>query len=236
MRPAASAFFRLLVAPVQSRLAGVDEIVIVPDRQLYAVPFAALYDDSHSQYLVEQFTIRFASAAVTVHPESVNAVLQPALVVADPTTARWPRLPVSLKEGERIAASYGTSALSGDAATRSRFVAAAPQSALIHYAGHAYSNAGDSYGALQLAAAGGDSGLLASSDIASLSLVRHPLVVLAACGTFSGDSIHIGGMSSLARAFLLAGARAVAGTLWELDDDVAAALFLGFPEHFRAAK
>ncbi len=162
----------------------------------------------------------------------MKGLLQPALVVADPTTPHWPRLPVSLREGERIAAGYGASALNGDAATRSRFIEAAEGSALIHYAGHADSDAGDSYGALLLAGAG-DSGVLASSDIAALNLSKRPLVVLAACGTFRGNSIHVGGMSSLARAFLHAGARAVAGTLWEIDDDVASVLFLKFHEHLR---
>jgi CHAT domain-containing protein len=126
--------------------------------------------------------------------------------------------------------------LSGDDATQSRFVAAAVGSALIHYAGHADSNAGNSYGALLFTASGGDSGVLTTSDIAQLALIRHPLVVLAACGTFRGDSVHVGGMSSLARAFLLAGARAVAGTLWEVDDDVAARLFLKLHEHLRAGE
>ncbi|HXA16145.1 MAG TPA: CHAT domain-containing protein [Thermoanaerobaculia bacterium] len=236
IEPEANALFKLLIAPVLSRLSSVDQIVIVPDRQLHAVPFAALYDNASSRYLAEEFTIRLAPSASAVHPEAVNGALQPALVVADPTTTRWPRLPVSLREGERIAAGYGATVLSGDAATRKRFVEAATGSALIHYAGHADSDSADSYGALLLAAEDGDSGVLASSDVALLNLSKHPLVVLAACGTFRGDSVHVGGMTSLARAFLLAGARAVAGTLWEVDDDVAAALFLKIHEHLRAGE
>ena len=41
-------------------------------------------------------------------------------------------------------------------------------------------------------------------------------------------------MSSIARAFLGAGARAVAGTLWEIDDDVAAEFFRRFHERLRS--
>jgi CHAT domain-containing protein len=232
IRSDAAELHRLLIAPLQSRLDSVDQIVIVPTRQLQAVPFAALYDGVRHQYLVEQFAIRFAAAASSAD-EGAAAPLQPALVFADPLAPRWPRLPASRAEGERIATLYGATLISGEAATRRRFLSAAKESALIHYAGHADSDAA-SYGALLLAASDGDSGMLTSSEIARSSLPRHPLVVLAACGTFRGESIHTAGMSSLAQSFLLAGARAVVGTLWEIDDDVAAPLFLAVHEQLRA--
>ncbi|HEX8153004.1 MAG TPA: CHAT domain-containing protein, partial [Thermoanaerobaculia bacterium] len=66
-----------------------------------------------------------------------------------------------------------------------------------------------------------------------LTLARNPLVVLAACGTSRGNARHIAGMSSISRAFLAAGARAVVGTLWEIDDDVSATLFVRFHEHLQ---
>jgi CHAT domain-containing protein len=76
--------------------------------------------------------------------------------------------------------------------------------------------------------------VLSSSEIARLALPSHPLVVLAACGTFRGKAAHVAGMSSLARSFLIAGARGVVGTLWEIDDDVSAPLFTQFHQHLRA--
>jgi len=236
IRNDAIVLFHLLVAPVRKQLSAVREVIIIPDRQLHAVPFAALFDDASGEYLAEEFTIRLAPAASTINSATAIGALQPALVIADPTTTNRPRLPISLREGERIAADYGATLLSGDAATTSRFVEAATRSALIHYAGHADSDARDSYGALLLAAGDANSGVLGSNDIERLALGMHPLVVLAACGTFRGDPVHAGGMSSLARAFLLAGARAVAGTLWEVDDDVASDFFLRFHKHLRAGE
>jgi len=44
----------------------------------------------------------------------------------------------------------------------------------------------------------------------------------------------VAGMSSLARSFLIAGARGVVGTLWEIDDDVSAPLFTRFHQLLRA--
>ena len=226
---AAALLYRWLIAPVRGRLATANELVIVPDLELYGVPFAALFDAQRGRYLAEEFTIRFASSAAAFEKESSSA-LRPAFVVADPATP-LPRLPRSREEAERIASLHGATLIAGEDATPARFMDATRDGALIHYAGHADSDARESYGALLLA---GDLGTLGARQITRLSLHHHPLVVLAACGTFRGDVRHVAGMPSLARAFLTAGARAVVGTLWEIDDDVSAALFLRFHEHLRA--
>ncbi|HWS71645.1 MAG TPA: CHAT domain-containing protein, partial [Thermoanaerobaculia bacterium] len=193
------------------------------------LPFAALRDAARGEYLAERYTLRFAASASSIDEAPHAAALQPALVVADPPSPNAPRLPRSAEEGARIAALHGATLLAGDDATRERFVEAAKSAALIHYAGHAESDAAGSPGALLLA-----DGELSASDLARLALRARPLVVLAACGTFRGDATHVSGMPSLARAFLAAGARGVAGTLWEIDDDVAADLFLRMHERLRA--
>jgi CHAT domain-containing protein len=225
----AASLYRLLIEPLQSRLHGARELVIVPDRELYALPFAALRNAARQKYLVEELAIRFAAAA-TFERDAIGA-LRPALIVADPPTAQWPRLPASREEASRIAELHHGTLLAGTEATRNAFVDAAGHSALIHFAGHANSDATASYGALSFAATATESGIVGSSDVARIRLAGKPLVVLAACGTFRGDALHVGGMSSLARAFLLAGARGVVGTLWEIDDDVSAPLFLRLHQH-----
>ncbi|HEX3580271.1 MAG TPA: CHAT domain-containing protein [Thermoanaerobaculia bacterium] len=227
-----AALYQLLIAPVHPRLTGMTEIVLVPDQQLYRVPFAALWDDREKQYLVEQHVIRFAPSACGEAP-ALDAGLSPALVIADPLTSNSPRLRASRDEAANIAHLYGAVLLEGEKATRAGFEKLAPQSALIHFAGHANSDAAESYGALRFASANGDSGIVSSGQIARLSLPRHPLIVLAACGTLRG-AMHVAGMSSLARSFLLAGARDVVGTLWEIEDDVSSPLFTRFHQLLRA--
>jgi len=228
----AEALFALLVAPLRARLAGLRELVIVPDRELHSLPFAALFDAKTKRFLIEDVTIRFALTAF-VADSSWSRSLTPSLVISDPAAPGWPRLDGSRDEAARIAALHGAAMLSGEDATRVRFAAAAERSALIHFSGHADSDAQHSYGALLLAGAG-DSGVFGTTDITRLALAAHPLVVLAACGTFRGDTAHVSGMPSLARAFLIAGARGVVGTMWEIDDDVAGPLFLRFHESLRA--
>jgi len=55
--------------------------------------------------------------------------------------------------------------------------------------------------------------------------------VLSACRSASGYALETEGMISLARAFLVSGARAVVGSLWPLRDDEAAAFFERFYAH-----
>jgi CHAT domain-containing protein len=228
VQAASSAVYALLIAPVRSQLTTVSALIIVPDRQLFAVPFAALRDAGSGRYLVEDFDIRFAPSVSSLRETTTNA-LTPALVIGDPPTSH-PRLRGGRDEAEEIASLHHGTLLAGDAATRTAFIDAAQKSALIYFAGHAESDAREVNAALLLARGTP----LAESDIAGMRLERHPLVVLAACGTFRGDPAHVAGMSSLSRAFLIAGARAVVGTLWEVDDDVASAFFLRFHENLRA--
>jgi CHAT domain-containing protein len=229
---ASAALFSLLIAPVRERLAGIDELIFVPDRQLYAVPFNALYNEQSGHFLIEDFIVHFANAASSPEPAAPSG-WTPALVVADPATSLHPRLAQSREEAEQVAALYGATLLSGDTATRAQFVKNVEQSGLIHFAGHAESGSNAAFGVLLFA--GDQDGALTESDIAHLHLARQPLVVLAACGTFRGDAMHVAGMPSLARAFLIAGARGVVGTLWEVDDDDASQIFLRLHQNLRAA-
>jgi CHAT domain-containing protein len=228
-----AALYGLLIEPARKRLAGLGELIVIPDRQLNAVPFAALYDPKRERYLVEDFTIGFAPNASPA--AGVAPLLRPAIVFADPTTPDASRLAASRSEAAQIASMYDATLFVGNEATRDRFLAEAPHAAMIHYAGHADSDAA-TFGAIRLAASGPDLGMFSSPEIARLPLGRHPLVVLAACGTFRGDPMHVAGMSSIARAFLDAGARAVAGTLWEIDDDLAAEFFRRFHERLRLGR
>jgi CHAT domain-containing protein len=227
-----ASLYAVLIAPLEGLLAGKNEIVVIPDRELHIVPFAALYDERRQQYLIDRYTIRIAPSVAGASP-IVWRELTPAMVIADPATPLGPRLPASRREAEQIAAMHGATLIRGEEATVAQFTESAGRSALVHYTGHADSDFREAYGALLLSPAGQDRGILGSIEIARLALPHHPLVVLAACGTARGEAVHIAGMSSLARAFLDAGARAVVGTLWEIDDDVAGPLFLRIHERLR---
>jgi CHAT domain-containing protein/tetratricopeptide (TPR) repeat protein len=227
IRRETAALDRLLIVPVSAALAGADRLIIVPDRQLHTIPWAALYEAPQGRYLVQDFAISVAPSAGAMVQKTSPLTLAPVLVVGDPHDEGAPSLPKAAREAEAVAAMYDAATLlEGENATRARFLTAAQGSGMIHYAGHAESDSADPFGALHLAA---DrlhlTGDLDTSAIAALHLTRAPLVILAACGTMRGESQHVEGMPSIARAFLAAGAQSVVGTLWEVDDDTVAPLF-----------
>jgi CHAT domain-containing protein len=219
--------YQILIEPIAQHVADADRLIIVPDRQIHAVPFAALYDAGRHRYLVDDYAVSFAPSARMLTHLVAPQPLAPVLVVSDPALDDATALPNAAREANAVAAMYNsTTVLIAERATRARFITAAQSSGMIHYSGHADSSSVDPFGSLHLASdASGHSGDLNANTIASLNLNRLELVILAACGTMRGDSQHIEGMSSIARSFLAAGARNVVGTLWEVDDDAAASLF-----------
>jgi CHAT domain-containing protein len=88
--------------------------------------------------------------------------------------------------------------------------------------------------ALILAAdpAKGEDGLLQAPEIAQLR-IRANVIVLSACDTAVGPIEGQDGVATLARSFLLAGAKNVISTLWSADDISSLALMRGFYEHIR---
>jgi len=223
----AASLYGLLIAPVGRELAGANHLIVVPDRQLHTLPFSFLFDTTRQRYLIDEFALSVApSAASVLRPNSAD-LHAPVLIVGDPHDEGDQPLPAATQEAADIAAIYNSSTLlTGERATRARFIMAAQESGMIHYAGHAEGDADEPFGVIHLAAdRPASSGDLDAAAITALHLRSTPLVVLAACGTIRGDTEHVEGMPSIARAFLAAGASGVVGTLWEIDDDTAAVLF-----------
>ena len=70
-----------------------------------------------------------------------------------------------------------------------------------------------------------DYGIFTGLKIASLDLSNTDLVVLSACESAKGSNDDIVGVSSLSRAFMMAGANATIASLWEANDDMAKDFF-----------
>ncbi|SIN98855.1 CHAT domain-containing protein [Vannielia litorea] len=155
---------------------------------------------------------------------------------ADPESIRaLAPLPGTLRELRAIAATFGAGPerlLTGDAAREPALRAAGLETAeVVVFATHGLLS-GDLTGlaepALVLtppdAASPQDDGLLTASEIADMSLVAD-WIVLSACNTAGGDGRpDADGLSGLARAFLVAGARSIMVSHWPVRDDAAARL------------
>jgi len=104
---------------------------------------------------------------------------------------------------------------------------------VLHFATHGtYDDRAPGRSALVLAPGQGEDGRLQVREIAALAL-RARLVSLSACDTGLGEVVTGEGVVGVARAFLNAGADAVAMTLWRIPDASTAELMRRFYRHLR---
>ncbi len=232
-----SALFDHLLRPVWDHLEGIDTLVIVPDKALNSVPFAALVDSRTGSYLVESKTLIFAPSATTYY-QALERDRDTApsearfLLVGSEAGGREEELPELLgvrEEINQIAKIHRharVSILLGDSATKAAFLKQAGHATHLHFAGHALGNARHpEFSRLLLAPSPNRAGALYASEISSRDFGSLRLVVLAACQTGAGP-IHRGeGILGLTRSFLAVGAPAVASNLWAVDDVTAASFF-----------
>ncbi len=240
---AASSLYELLIRPALPHLESRDRLVLIPDKSLHGVPFAALFDRTHRQYLIEDHVISVApSATLALHAVARQQSLpssrtQTALVVGNPAFRKdLAPLLADLPQAEREAGEIkklfpGSEVLIREEATRSRFLGAAGDHEIIHFGGHAVVN--QEFPLLSYLVLSPEnpqeSGLLYAHELYSGHFERSRLAVLAACKTASGP-ISGEGVMSLARAFLAAGVPNVVAGLWMIDDKASGSLMVNFYE------
>ena len=242
-RPNLTLFYKMIIAPVAKLLKG-SEIIIVPDRQLYRVPFPALLDDS-GKYLSETFRIRIVPSLTTLKciqdsPADYHSQTG-ALIVGDPDVGEviWkgrrktiPPLPSARKEAEMIGRLLGVQPLIGLQATKQAVLERIKSVSLIHFAAHGNEEKGEII--LVPVRTGSqlpreNHCLLTVGDISQVQ-IRAKLVVLSCCHSGRGQ-IKVEGVVGMARAFLRSGARSVLVSLWALEDEATEQFMSRFYEH-----
>jgi CHAT domain-containing protein len=231
----------LLIGKLKPALIGATALVIVPDGDLNAVPFSALPDGESGNYLVERYALSMAPSgrmylsALAHKRHRVRALSLKVTAFGDPAFDRTlvdelVRLPKAKEEARKIASIYPRAKLSLDSeATRDQFFMALGNSDIVHFAGHAITNAKTPLASfLVLASAGADSGIVYASDLYKFRLSTSRLVVLSACSGLAGKDLGREGVESLARPFLAMGVPAVVASLWQVNDRPAGALLVEF--------
>lgn len=246
LRVAASSrrMYDVVIAPIESELRDVDNLLIVPDRMLWRVPFAALLD-ANGRFVAERFAIVHAPsisyfAAVSapaprshVHPAGSSSLL----AIGNPRRDSSDALPDAEREVDAIAALYNPAlVLKASDATEARAKAAMRDARIIHFATHALlDDANPMYSRLALAngADDGDDGWLESWEVARLDLDAD-MVVLSACETARGRIGGGEGVAGMAWSFFLAGARSTVATQWKVASDTTSRLMIAFHRALRA--
>ena len=226
------------------------EIIIVSDRALYQIPFAALTDEN-GKYLLETFRIRIAPSLTTPKlidecPANYHSQTG-APIVGNPDVGEVhfkgrltniSRLPCAENEAKMVGEKLGVEPLLGQQATKEAVLHAMNSVALIHITAHGDAERGEIALAPSFRINNGipQEGLylLTMSDISRIQL-RAKLVVLSCCHSARGQTKAEGAVG-IARAFLGSGARSVLVALWALDDKSTEQLMTHFYYHLAAGK
>jgi CHAT domain-containing protein len=214
-------------------------LVVIPDDDLHKVPFAALRPTSRDQPLVSRYAITLAPSATVwldwrLHRPRRAAV--PALALADPVGVgdNLPPLPRSAAEGKVVVGAMGDGSV-----LRLREEASAEflkntdlrRFGVIHLAAHSVIDDEDpERSAVRLSPVAREDGHLDIGKIVNLKMDGQ-VVVLSTCRSASGKVLRGEGVMSLARAFFLARAHTVVGSLWPIEDQDAESLFTAFYDH-----
>ena len=235
---------KVIISPVADLLTE-PEIVIIPERSLYRVPFAALRHQPGGKCLAETFRIRIIPSLTILKliqdcPAEYHSQTG-ALVVGDPKVGRaryrgeihnFTSLAGARKEAEIIGQLLGVQPLLGERATREAVLQAMNSVSLIHIAAHGNADRGEIALSPRPTANSipeEEDYLLRVSDISQVKL-RAKLVILSCCHSGRGE-IKVEGVLGIARAFLASGARSVLVTLWAIEDEATEQFITRFYRH-----
>ena len=239
---------------------GSTSVIIVPDGSLHLVPFGAFMDEDGATInrrvtvasvpsATIYFTLKTTATQTTATRPFLGVAFSPGksdLVqlasnsrgVFDLRKPELKPLQFAREEIMEAAKELGRDslALDGAAASEAALKALALRDfEIIHIAAHAIGNDAEPDRAALLLAPGNDSedGLWQSREIRQTRL-NADLVVLSACETGTGRLEGHEGIMNLAQAFLIAGAKSVVASLWQVDDRSTATLMGFFYEHLAA--
>jgi len=230
------------IAPLAQAVASERRLIIVPDQELYALPFAALLD-ADGKYLIQKHSIRLApsiGAIIEISKRATNEGAARALVVGGPDYTSWKNssgehlseLTGAKEEAKEVARLLEkvfpdddddeptVDRLVGKKATKAAVTAALSLSKLVHLAAHGGAQS------IYLAGPNADDATLTMGEVQQITLSAR-LVVLSACDSFGGK-LGTDGVVGVSRAFLAAGAQTVVSSLWKVSDSATLELMKRF--------
>ena len=247
-----------LIAPVQGMLNNAQRVLLCPDGILSQLPWAALIvktENGKPVYWIERVALHITpSIGVYRQARAKQPVSQGAAIVAlaqynssapasltrsaatppqDATTlGDLPSVQQEVQALQRLFGKEARVAMNAQA-TPQRARQLAANARVAHFACHARAHATDPFGsALLLAPAGTAAGQLTTAEVTRNWQLRADLVMLSASESALGVVRRHEGAYSLARAFLIAGARSVGASLFCPADDSTALLMRSFYQHY----
>lgn len=253
-RPVAAKLFQQLLQPAAEQLRAVTALCIVPDGELWELPFQTLIQPT-GKYAIEDYAISYAPSLTVLrdmrrHPRSAlsNGTSIALLAVGNPDVVSGRKssdgpvsrsAPAALPDAENEVRRIGelfrsshTEILTGDQANEDRFKRIAGQARILHLATHGIlNNANPLYSSLLLSTssktATQEDGLLEAWEIMQMNL-HSELAVLSACETGRGRVRPGEGMIGLSWAFFVAGVPRTVVSQWKVESSSTAELMIDF--------
>jgi CHAT domain-containing protein len=223
-----------------------ESLILVPDRWLCRIPFAALFDRRTGRYLIEERTLttvpsatlllRAAQTPPSSHRRAPASIL--AVGVSSPGSfagSSLPSLPGAAREARTVASLYRKSRLLLDSeATKANFLRLSAAVDVTHFAGHAVVDLEAPGRSALLLARGPGNELqpLSLADLLEAGFGATRLVVLSACRAQDGLLDDREELLGLAGALLAAGVPEVVASPWNVDDHDLLSLMTMFHEEY----
>ncbi|WP_445755950.1 CHAT domain-containing protein [Polaribacter sp.] len=211
-------------------------LVIVPDDILLHLPFETLVKNKN--YMVFDYTFSYASYLVFANSKNqINTknnaiVFSPTYVKGNSSASRdnYKALKGAQKEAEEIANIFNYEIFKDNNATKANFLAKATKANLLHLAMHATIN-NEKPELSYFLFSKNDDNKLYLEELHGMQL-KADLAVLSACNT--GTSLqNSSGITSLQRAFTLAGVPTTVSSLWEAPDETTKEIMISFYNNFK---
>ncbi|MEL6655689.1 MAG: CHAT domain-containing protein [Bacteroidota bacterium] len=255
--PIAHAMYQALLAPLYASWRG-KNLVVIPDGQLWHIPFNALPVVSsgksgyQQRFLIQEVGVRWLHAAhrslldqtadgpVRYHWAGFAPFGKP-LQIDDGQGQSLPALPGSITEIQAIAEGLKQKGLNArvylnGAASRENFRSLAQRTQVLHLSTHALSNEQEpllSSLFFHHRVAGSIAATpLFGSETATLSIPAD-LVILSACETQAGRLEGGEGIAGWAQSFSMAGAKGLLASAWSVNDDTGPQIMKTYFEHLQ---
>jgi CHAT domain-containing protein len=229
-----------LIEPLRDRIERSTRLAILPDSALIATPFASLPFGASRGPLIEAVSISVVADTAFGNCDRPAPRETVMLSVGNPAFDRAifpdaPDLQGAEMEASDVAAAFGTKALVGVEATKDAVLERLGTATIAHLATHAFVNSTDaSRSYLLFAKSPGRAAELNISEIEQSHFPSLHLLMLAGCRTGApvSETSNVN-VTSLATAFLRAGAKHVIGTMWDIDDRITAEFSTKFHRDIR---
>jgi CHAT domain-containing protein len=243
IRRASAPLYDALIRPLALPLREDGSLIVVPDRWLSRLPFAALFDRAAGRYLIEQRIVTMVPSATLLlkgrrklpgEPRGILAVGVSRSGSFAGRTLR--RLPQAEPEARQVAALYEQPEvlLEGEA-TKENFLRASVSKDVLHFAGHAVVDLESPRRSVLLFAGSSAETLepLTLGELFDAGLGGARLVVLSACRAQDSLAEDREGLLGLAGAFFAAGVPEVLASPWDVNDRSSLPVMMAFHREYR---